>query len=101
MSSRSQIPETLEDATAERRELLTVEELALRLRVKRSWVYLHADTLGVFRLGKYLRFSWPRVLQHLEGKMKPGFVGLPTQPKLSSTNDSTSDEQGTNREQKN
>jgi hypothetical protein len=31
--------------------LLTVEELAARLRVQPSWVYTHADELGAFRLG--------------------------------------------------
>ncbi len=47
-------------------KLLTVEELAARLRVKRSWVYGHADDLGGYRLGKYLRFSWARVIERLE-----------------------------------
>jgi len=47
-------------------ELLNVEELALRLRVKESWVYRHADDLGVLRLGKYLRFQWPTVLERLD-----------------------------------
>ena len=47
-------------------ELLTVEDVAMRLRVKLSWVYSHADDLGVYRVGKYLRFSWNRVLERLE-----------------------------------
>jgi len=46
-------------------EILTVREVADRLRVKSSWVYGHADELGAFRLGKYLRFLWPRVLDRL------------------------------------
>ena len=46
--------------------LLTVDELAARLRVKPSWVYTHADDLGGYRLGKYLRFCWARVIEHLE-----------------------------------
>jgi len=46
--------------------LLTVTEVALRLRVEPSWVYSHADDLGVYRLGKYLRFSWERVLDRLK-----------------------------------
>ncbi len=46
-------------------DLLTVEELAKRLRVKASWIYGHADELGALRLGKYLRFSWERVLSRL------------------------------------
>ena len=47
-------------------DLMTVEEVAAKLRLKRSWVYCHADELGVYRLGKYLRFSWPRVLECLD-----------------------------------
>jgi excisionase family DNA binding protein len=47
--------------------LMTPEELAVRLKVKRSWVYGHADELGAYRLGKYLRFSLHRVLERLEG----------------------------------
>jgi hypothetical protein len=46
-------------------DLLTVPELASRLRVKASWIYCHADELGALRLGKYLRFSWTRVMNHL------------------------------------
>ena len=45
---------------------LTVDELAALLRVKSSWVYGHADALGAYRLGKYLRFSWARVIERLE-----------------------------------
>ena len=47
-------------------EILTVEEIATRLKVKTSWVYTHADELGAYKLGKYLRFSWDRVLERLE-----------------------------------
>jgi hypothetical protein len=47
------------------RHFLTVEEVAMRLGVSRNWVYTHASELGVFRLGKYLRFSWARVLERL------------------------------------
>ena len=42
---------------------LTASEVAARLEVKPSWVYRHADDLGASRLGKYLRFSWVRVLE--------------------------------------
>ena len=47
-------------------EILTVPEVATRLRVASSWVYEHADSLGAYRLGKYLRFNWRRVLERLE-----------------------------------
>jgi hypothetical protein len=47
-------------------EMMTVEEVAAKLRVKKSWIYSNADRLGAYRLGKYLRFSWPRVLECLE-----------------------------------
>ncbi len=46
-------------------QLLTVDEIAVRLSVSRNWVYNHADAIGGYRLGKYLRFSWPRVLERL------------------------------------
>jgi predicted DNA-binding transcriptional regulator AlpA len=46
--------------------LLTVSEVADLLRVKSSWVYDHADDLGAFRLGKYLRFALPRVMERLQ-----------------------------------
>jgi hypothetical protein len=46
--------------------LLTVSEVAGLLRVKASWVYDHADDLGAFRLGKYVRFSLPRLMHRLE-----------------------------------
>jgi hypothetical protein len=48
-------------------EILTVTEVAQRLRVAPSWVYGHADVLGAYRLGKYLRFDWKRVLERLLG----------------------------------
>jgi hypothetical protein len=64
-------------------ELLTVPELAKRLRVRTSWIYGHADELGAFRLGKYLRFSWNRVLSQLADRSNSGprgvDVGVPAQ----------------------
>lgn len=53
-------------------EILTVPELANRLRMKPSWIYGHADELGAYRLGKYLRFSWPRVLSRLNTGIEVG-----------------------------
>ncbi len=47
-------------------EILTVEEVASKLRVKSSWVYTHADALGAYHVGKYLRFSWGRILERLD-----------------------------------
>jgi hypothetical protein len=46
-------------------EILTVAELAQRLRVGQRWVYEHADLLGAYRLGKYLRFDWDLVIERL------------------------------------
>jgi excisionase family DNA binding protein len=81
--------------------LLTPEELAVRLRVKRSWVYGHADELGAYRLGKYLRFSLSRVLERLEaGAVESQGVKLPTQrPSSNQIKKSTSGDHGTNSEQ--
>ena len=46
--------------------LLTVQQIADRLQLKRSWVYSNAESLGAYRVGKYLRFRWDRVLEKLE-----------------------------------
>jgi hypothetical protein len=54
------------DEIATSAELLTVADVAARLRVKSSWVYQHADDLRVLRVGKYLRFRWDLVLERLE-----------------------------------
>jgi hypothetical protein len=51
--------------------LLTPQELAQRLQVTPSWVYRNAHKLGVYHLGKYLRFSWARVLEALESVNLP------------------------------
>jgi len=47
-------------------KFLTVAEAAEWLRVPQSWVYAHADELGVVRVGKYLRFVRERILTHLQ-----------------------------------
>ncbi len=64
------LTDTADEATGGRQrdgsEFLTVEEVAVRLCVSRKWVYNHADALGAYHLGKYLRFSWSRVLERLE-----------------------------------
>jgi len=49
---------------------LTLDELALRLRVKKSWIYSRTRESGPnsiprIRIGKYLRFSWPEVCEWL------------------------------------
>lgn len=68
------------DWAANSDELLTVSEVAARLRVKSSWVYQHAGELGAYRLGKYVRFSWSRVLDRLEHTLSgSSHVGSPTQ----------------------
>jgi hypothetical protein len=45
--------------------LLNVQEVATRLGVKPGWVYRHSRELGAFHLGKYVRFDWPTLLEHL------------------------------------
>jgi hypothetical protein len=51
--------------TSGTQELLTVHDLATRLKVPRSWVYSHSADLGAYKLGKYLRFDWERVRERL------------------------------------
>jgi hypothetical protein len=63
------------DGLAPEPEFLTVSEVALRLRVSRNWVYNHAHLLGVYHLGKYLRFSWPKVLERLGANRDPHLCG--------------------------
>jgi hypothetical protein len=80
---------------------LTVSEVAARLRVRSSWVYEHADDLGVYRLGKYLRFSWSRVLERLEHRdTETSHVGPSTQrPVPLGTKQKTYNARGTDEEQ--
>jgi excisionase family DNA binding protein len=51
--------------------LLTVRELAHALRVHESWIYLHTrkkggDTIPKIRVGRYLRFKLPDVMNWLK-----------------------------------
>jgi predicted DNA-binding transcriptional regulator AlpA len=64
-----------EQSPAQPMEILTPEQLAERLQVKRSWVYeqtryradvRNADPLPYMKLGLYLRFDWRDVLTWLE-----------------------------------
>lgn len=64
--------------TLEANDILTVAELAKRLKVPASWVYeksrargqFSGEPLPVLRCGKYLRFSWPDVVQWLRTNQK-------------------------------
>lgn len=50
-------------------ELVDAEELAKRLSVPRSQVYRQVE-LGrwpVVKVGRYYRFPWPAILEHLSG----------------------------------
>jgi hypothetical protein len=57
-------------------DILTPEQLAMRLQVPLSWVYKHTDKsskgrrLPVLRCEGYLRFSWPEVCAWLRSKEK-------------------------------
>jgi hypothetical protein len=83
--------------------LMTVQELAGLLRLKPSWVYAHADELGAYRLGKYLRFDVTRVIERLDrGAVGSSSVNPPTQrPPVTSSTNIASQERGTIQEQKN
>lgn len=48
--------------------LLTADQVAERLQVAPSWVYRHAEQLGVLRCGKYRRFIWRVVLNSLKAR---------------------------------
>jgi hypothetical protein len=56
-------------------DLLTPDQLADRLQVRRSWIFeqtrnrakiRNAHPLPCIRLGKYIRFSWPAVSEWLQ-----------------------------------
>jgi predicted DNA-binding transcriptional regulator AlpA len=56
-------------------DLLTPEQLAERLQVKKSWIFeqtrnrakvRNQQPLPCIRLGKYLRFSWSQVSEWLQ-----------------------------------
>ena len=49
-------------------ELLTIDELSARLKVKKTWIYRHVSlkNLRVHKAGKYNRFYWSEVLEDLE-----------------------------------
>jgi hypothetical protein len=83
-------------------QVLTVPELAYRLRVAPSWVYAHAEVLGAYRLGKYLRFDWNRVLDRLSaGPIEKADVGVAAQrPSREPMNAEGCGARGTRREQK-
>jgi hypothetical protein len=61
------------DATAiDAADILTPTQLCTRLQVPLSWVYeksrargKYGNPLPVLRCGRYLRFSWPDVVQWL------------------------------------
>jgi excisionase family DNA binding protein len=50
--------------------LLTVEEVAQRLQVPRSWVYKHLKEIPYIKLGKYVRFEASDVAALLQGLRK-------------------------------
>lgn len=57
--------------TLDPRDILTPDELAKRLKVGVSWVYEKSRSRGkyggkplpVLRMGRYLRFAWPDVVE--------------------------------------
>ena len=54
-------------------EIWTVEELAVFLKVKPSWVYEHAGTIPHVRVGRCLRFERSAVVEWLQRQRKHYF----------------------------
>ena len=58
-------------ATLKPEDILTPEELAARLKVRKSWVYEqtrsrnHRKPLPRLNMGRYLRFDWTKVVEWL------------------------------------
>src|ERR1022692_2348873 len=56
--------------TLKAEDILTPEEVAARLKVPPSWVYEKTrarcrNPMPCLRLGRYIRFSWPSIIQWL------------------------------------
>jgi len=57
------------------REILTIKELAERLKIKPSWIYAKTrergeGTIPKIKVGKYIRFDESEVLQWLKEKQQ-------------------------------
>jgi len=70
--------------TLEAKDILTLAELAKRLKVPRSWIYESTRNRGrfggrpmpVLRCGKYVRFDWQAIVDWLrDGGADPGNNG--------------------------
>jgi hypothetical protein len=61
------LPAVVPSTTLDPADILTVAELASRLKVRETWVYetlrtrKKSNSLPYFKVGKYLRFSWRAV----------------------------------------
>lgn len=58
-------------------DLLTVEELALILRVPKSWIYDRTrkggpDKIPFYKVGNYVRFSNSEIMEYLKSKAVNG-----------------------------
>lgn len=62
--------------TLDEKDILTPEELARRLKVPVGWIYEKSRARGkhggkplpVLRVGRYLRFIWPEVLEWMRAR---------------------------------
>lgn len=62
-------PLTVKEVTGH--ELLTIDEMAAVLKVKKSWLYFRcmqtgADSIPRVKIGKYLRFEPVKVMQWID-----------------------------------
>ena len=58
------------NATLKPEDILTPEELAARLKVRKTWVYeqtrsRNQNPLPRLNMGRYLRFDWAKVVEWL------------------------------------
>lgn len=61
----------MQPASISPEDILTPTELAKRLKVGKGWVFektrkRQQNPIPVFRIGRYIRFSWPAVVAWLE-----------------------------------
>jgi predicted DNA-binding transcriptional regulator AlpA len=65
------------DSVIDPSQILTLDEIASRLKTSRRWVYEKSrrrclDPLPVVRIGRYLRFYWPDVSAWLRKNSRIG-----------------------------
>jgi len=65
--------EAIKKVTGEMESLLTVDELAAKVKIPKSFFYAPCrrkgpDAIPAYRIGKYIRYSFPEVMKWIESR---------------------------------